>query len=460
MIPKLHAKGTSFKGAAAYLLHDPGRATTRERVAWVETRNLGTRDGDVAWRVMAATAMDRARLKQQAGIKRTGQKSEAAVLHLSLSWDPSEAPTLTRDEMRRAVTGALRALGADDRQALVICHRDTTHPHVHVLLNRVSTEDGRMLSSSHEKTALSRWAQSYQAERGQNFCPRRAVNNAARDRGEYTRGQKDKARNVYELEAPHARRPEAAALALAQRRKAATLARRHREMRARHATEWANLATRHRRQRETILTDAGRARAAAITKIRREYRPTWEALDRSTRAELGAFTAREQHLPGRVRNALRALDFGAIFRSENPRAAISRTFKSFADAGARLEAFRKTQERRAAQLLRRQRRAERSAAEPVKANQAVQLAAARAQFSTERTALLDAQRGENAQARVDWNAWRKERAAAWAQLSREALPPPADDRLAKARALSEAAKAFARAHGRGRGVKRERGIGD
>ena len=42
MVPRLHAKGTSFKGASAYLLHDKA-ASTSERVAWTDTRNLATR---------------------------------------------------------------------------------------------------------------------------------------------------------------------------------------------------------------------------------------------------------------------------------------------------------------------------------------------------------------------------------------------------------------------------------
>jgi hypothetical protein len=34
MIVRIHSNGTSFKGAAAYLNHDPDKAKTSERVAW------------------------------------------------------------------------------------------------------------------------------------------------------------------------------------------------------------------------------------------------------------------------------------------------------------------------------------------------------------------------------------------------------------------------------------------
>ena len=56
MVPKLHAKGSSFKGAALYLLHDKNRAQTGERVAWTETRNLAVDDPETGWRIMAATS--------------------------------------------------------------------------------------------------------------------------------------------------------------------------------------------------------------------------------------------------------------------------------------------------------------------------------------------------------------------------------------------------------------------
>jgi len=113
MVPKLHPKGSSFKGAAAYLLHDKGRASSAERLAWVETRNLATNEPEVAWRVMAATAMDQARLKEAAGIKKTGRKSKKSVLHFSLSWHEEEGELLSREEMLRAASGAIAALGGE-----------------------------------------------------------------------------------------------------------------------------------------------------------------------------------------------------------------------------------------------------------------------------------------------------------------------------------------------------------
>ncbi len=56
MVPNVTRGGASFKGAAAYYLHDK-EAEANVRVAWTETVNLITTDPDKAMRVMAATAM-------------------------------------------------------------------------------------------------------------------------------------------------------------------------------------------------------------------------------------------------------------------------------------------------------------------------------------------------------------------------------------------------------------------
>ncbi|HWE03570.1 MAG TPA: hypothetical protein VG326_14285 [Tepidisphaeraceae bacterium] len=62
MVPTVTATGSSFKGAAAYYLHDKD-ADTRERVAWTHTENLLTDDAQKAWKIMAWTASHQAMLK-------------------------------------------------------------------------------------------------------------------------------------------------------------------------------------------------------------------------------------------------------------------------------------------------------------------------------------------------------------------------------------------------------------
>jgi hypothetical protein len=79
MVPAITEGGRSFKGAAAYYLHDkrqPGEAErmTGDRVGWTETVNLATDDAERAWRMMVHTAMMQGELKAASGEKATGRK--------------------------------------------------------------------------------------------------------------------------------------------------------------------------------------------------------------------------------------------------------------------------------------------------------------------------------------------------------------------------------------------------
>ena len=78
-------------------------------------------------------------------------------------------------------------MGLADRQAVMVAHRDTAQPHVHVVVNRVSVEDGRAAKLGNSYLKLSRWAEGYEREQGHIRCPQRVENNAERDRGEWVR---------------------------------------------------------------------------------------------------------------------------------------------------------------------------------------------------------------------------------------------------------------------------------
>ena len=101
MVPKVAAKGTSFKGAGLYYLHDK-KARTSERVAFTHTENLPTDDPDRAIKIMAFTAMHQNEIKAANGGARTGRKLAYPVYTYSLSWAPDEAPDAGADDRGRA----------------------------------------------------------------------------------------------------------------------------------------------------------------------------------------------------------------------------------------------------------------------------------------------------------------------------------------------------------------------
>ena len=78
-----------------------------------------------------------------------------------VSWgrEEAEAQELDRERMVQSVEGALKAIGAEDRQVMIIAHNDTSdrNPHCHVIINLIG-DDGRLLKSYNDHKKLSRFA--------------------------------------------------------------------------------------------------------------------------------------------------------------------------------------------------------------------------------------------------------------------------------------------------------------
>ncbi len=193
MVPNLSKAGYSFIGAKEYFAHDKRGQNhdvvkTSERVAWAATRNLMTDDPEIATSIMVATALDADRLKEAAGVKNTGRKSTAHVQTLSLAWHPGEV--VSRDDMEQAADEVIELLELQDRQVVIWAHNDTAHPHIHLMINRVCMNTGRMATLSNAKLKLDQWANGYEKRRGKILTPKREEK--ARSRAE--------ARQKYTLE--------------------------------------------------------------------------------------------------------------------------------------------------------------------------------------------------------------------------------------------------------------------
>ena len=191
MIAKVHPSGKSFRGLVEYCLGEghleddeqtgEERARTAERVDWSETVNLPTDDPRKAARMMAATVQYGDELKKLAGVPAGGRPLEKPVCHLTLSWKEGERPG--RQTMREAALESLAALDLDQREALIVAHRDRECAHVHVIVNRVSSEDGRAAKLSRSHSELSKWAEKYERRSGDIQCQRRVEHNRLRAEG-------------------------------------------------------------------------------------------------------------------------------------------------------------------------------------------------------------------------------------------------------------------------------------
>lgn len=417
MIPKLAAKGSSFKGAAAYYLHDKG-ASTSERVAWTATVNLATENPEAAWRIMVATAKDQARLKEQAGIRNTGRKSADVVLAYSLAWHPDEKDGLTREEMLLAAHASIKALGAEHCQALIVAHQDEPHPHVHVILNRVSPEDGRMLSSSNEKLNLSRWAESYERARGKILCEERVANNQARDMlGEFTRAAKDRPRHLHEQEKGLTKSNQGQKVKDQQRGKDAALAAKGREMHKRHRTEWDKLRADHADRRAAIIARAKAAVLQARAEIQAARLPAWRQMHKRHFAELRQFKEREQRLTGKIHNAIAAIkSMGAVRGDASAQGFLGNAFNYLTSAAKREAALTQRQQIEKRDFAAEQRREVKEKAATIRTAQQQQQRENVKRLGNDVAALRNSQESDRQNLRSEWRERNTERGGAWSKV--------------------------------------------
>ena len=144
-------------------------------------RNLVTDDPYDAWREMMVTAESADRLKAAAGLKPGGRKNEQPVYVFALQWHPDDHPT--KQHMLMAAVDCLRFMKMDERQAVIVEHTDTAHPHVHITVNMIHPETGRSVSLSKDEYKLDRWCDNYELKYGPIRSPERRAKFDALDQG-------------------------------------------------------------------------------------------------------------------------------------------------------------------------------------------------------------------------------------------------------------------------------------
>ena len=320
MIPSLTDSGRSFKGAAAYYLHDKRQAgeaarSSADRVAWTETLNLGTDDPERAWRMMAHTAIAQAELKAAAGVKATGRKLTKPVMAYSLSWHPDEKPT--RADQMNAARETLRAMGLDSHQALIVSHNDEPHPHVHILVNRVNPETGVAATLNYSKLKLSEWALAYEQAQGKILCPEREKNNARRREGQAVKAAR-KPRAAFEAERAIGNDNLAGEfLKTEQRQKDAALYETGRQVRTAHGRQWAQLKSTYATLKGRIRESGRQLKTRKAADIKLARKGAWRDLFQKQRKERARFNAAEGSLLSRLANTATVY---RMFRRHDPKA--------------------------------------------------------------------------------------------------------------------------------------------
>ncbi|MCZ7593663.1 MAG: relaxase/mobilization nuclease domain-containing protein [Hyphomicrobium sp.] len=149
MIPRLHKRGQSFKGACGYILHD-AKTTSHDRVLWTNKLNIFSHPDD-AWFEMFSVARDQALIKELAGKDARGRKNTRPVLHYTLSWAASDNPS--PEHMRETALSSLKALDLLGHQVLMAAHSDKEHLHVHIVVNSIHPDTGLTAPSNTQRSA-------------------------------------------------------------------------------------------------------------------------------------------------------------------------------------------------------------------------------------------------------------------------------------------------------------------
>lgn len=175
MVPRTTKPGRSFIGAWAYYGHDKRDAAQSERgeglhtaarVDWCHVEN------------MARVTDERAAIGLMIDTARLSRRCEKPVYAFSLAWHPEQQPD--RGAMIEDARAALKVLGMEEYQTVLVAHNDTAHRHVHVIVNRVHPVTGKAINLYRDQEKLQAWALAYERERGKVYCRAREFNAVAR----------------------------------------------------------------------------------------------------------------------------------------------------------------------------------------------------------------------------------------------------------------------------------------
>lgn len=441
--------GSSFKGLHQYCAHDVDKATTSERVEWVETRNVAA-DPQHAYKVMIATAANANELKKEAGVKAGRKSTKGEVLHLVMSFDKDEPSD--RDTINKAVDGMLAGLGADpakmrgkskpsrrqfadEHQAVLYVHKDTDNTHVHVMVNTVHPETGIRLPTSNNYKKLQNWAEQFSKEHGtEHKTPARQENREMRENGEYVkhadRPNRKEFEQAKELKSASNDNNRITSFMEFQKAKDAALFAKGRE----------NVKTYHA-QLKTLKTALNNKKAEADqirkteinkarSKVREDFRPKWRALSKRQQKEAKTFEALETTFWGRTKNTIQS--FKSAYQEQT--GVIARSFRILSSSGARKEYFEKGQARERAALSKEQLNKVDIAKKAASEKQAETYQSARVEYlAAYREAKLE-QAKRNDELKSDWklrNEERKEQIDRFKQI--ELKKPRLDDAFSRAR---------------------------
>lgn len=432
---KTHGRGTSFKGALDYYLHDKGTKQTAERVGFVHTLNIVTKGPYQAWREMMVTAESADQLKVESGRRPSPKKNTQPVYCFSLNWHPDDHPA--KAHMLETALDAIKLLGAEDRQVVIVEHTDEPHPHVHITINMIHPETGMSLDLHNDEYRLERWADSYELHMGVIRSPNRRAKFAALEQG---RKPSPRPKTPKHHNRPAAKvataNDNATATARARaiqddfREYAARLKATQEQAWKRRASEQRQLWTDYRTARQAVyarhkvgidrIYKHKRDRNALPLSIQgfRDWKETreWKKLMERLKAEKRRFEYRERTLLGFVGNAIRLIRPGM---ERSGKGLLPMLFALLVSGEQRRQLLLVKQDLAKKALSEKQFGSRKVRAEKIRLVRDAQFAALSAAFDIQKQALEQRHAREIATQKAEWKALSIERKRLWAQWETE-----------------------------------------
>lgn len=144
--------GKSFGGCLRYCLEDKLELSHEQKLALESQDGLQHQNRAEVLEYNMCFGNKKELVSQFNDVRTLRPSLSKPVMHFSLSLDPEDI--FTTEKLRQVGQDFAKGFGFENNQYVTIYHKDTTHPHLHIVVNRVGF-DGKTISDSNSYRKVS-----------------------------------------------------------------------------------------------------------------------------------------------------------------------------------------------------------------------------------------------------------------------------------------------------------------
>lgn len=137
--------GKSFGGCLRYCLEDKQEFSHEQKLALNKQDGLQHENRAEVLEYNMCFGNKKELVSQFNDVRTLRPNLSKPVMHISLSLDPEDL--FTKEKLRQIGQDFAKEFGFENNQYIVIYHKDTEHPHLHIVVNRIGF-DGKTISDS------------------------------------------------------------------------------------------------------------------------------------------------------------------------------------------------------------------------------------------------------------------------------------------------------------------------